>query len=164
MAVMLSSKTHAFSRLRSPDVTDEVPRAELLFQKVTIELFGESQLNVFQKSQLNCEKLQLNCFKNQNSTLKNHTWTVSKTTTELWKITTELWKSQLSCEKSQLNCEKSQLNCEPSGWSHNILVFDCVMWLFASQSVHWPVTRSWIFTFFAQYVDVFHFWASCHKI
>ena len=30
---------------------------------------------------------------------------------------------------------------------YNILVFDCVMWLFASQSVHWPITRSWIFTF-----------------
>jgi len=63
---MLSSKTPAFSRLRSPDMTDEVQRAELLFQKVRIEQCGESQLNVFQKSQLNCEKSQLNCFKNHN--------------------------------------------------------------------------------------------------
>ena len=37
-------------------------------------------------------------------------------------------------------CLSSQPYC-------NILAFDSGMWLFASQSVHWPVTRSWIFAF-----------------
>ena len=72
MAATLSSKTPAFSRLRNPDVTDEVPRAEVLFSEVRIELCGESELNCEKlqlncdKSELNCQKLQLNCFKNQN--------------------------------------------------------------------------------------------------
>ena len=40
---------------------------------------------------------------------------------------------------------------------YNILVFYCVIWLFASQSAHRPLTRPWIFAFFGQYVDVFRF-------
>ena len=30
---------------------------------------------------------------------------------------------------------------------YSVLVVDRVLWLFASQSVRWPVTRSWIFAF-----------------
>ena len=37
-------------------------------------------------------------------------------------------------------CLRAQPRC-------NICVFVCVMWLFASQGVYWPVTRSWIFAF-----------------
>ena len=74
---MLSSKTPAFSRLGSPDVMDEVPRAELLFQKVRIELFGESEGNCeklegnCEKSEGNCEKSEGNCEKSELRTVQN---------------------------------------------------------------------------------------------
>ena len=90
----------------------------------------KKETELFQKSELDCDKTELNCFKNQNWTVKNQNWPV-KNGTKLFQ------KSELNCEKRNWTVsniriikvevgvinqnEKSELNCEKRNWTVSLL-------------------------------------------